>query len=81
MKILAKVALVALLFGSAIFVLASDVDAGDGWFKSLHKKTNGPPVTTPTRAFVQRQCDAVKRGLANIPGVRQMIATHQANHP
>jgi hypothetical protein len=80
MKVVEKPRLLALLFATGLLVFASNVDAGDGLFKCLHKKGQGQTVTTPTRAFLRRQCDAVKRGLANVPGLRNMIATHQARH-
>jgi hypothetical protein len=30
-------------------------------------------ITTPTRAFLKRQCDALKRGIADLPGVKQLV--------
>jgi hypothetical protein len=80
MKTLLRVTMLTLVFCTS-FLPLSTTDASEGLLGRFHKQNQGPTTTTPTRAFLLRQSDAMKRGIANIPGVRNVMANHRAKHP
>jgi hypothetical protein len=81
MKIFRRITILVMLFGTSLFVLASNTHGSEGLLGRFHKQKQAPTTTTPTRAFLQRQCDALKRGIATIPGMRNVMANHQAKQP
>jgi hypothetical protein len=68
-----RLMLVVLTIFVAYQVSPSRLDAADVLEKCPHQQPQGPKITTPTRAFLKRQCDAVKQGIRNLPGLKQMF--------
>jgi hypothetical protein len=44
-----------------------------GALQNVQQQSQGPKITTPTRAFLKRQCNTVKRGVKKLPGVKQLF--------
>jgi hypothetical protein len=57
---------------SVACLLATKTDATEGLKECLHKNQKGAQITTPTHAAIKRQCDNIKKGIASLPGVKQL---------
>jgi hypothetical protein len=70
----------AFLACATLFLLSQAGKATDDPVKCSHANPQppacqSPKTTTPTRAALKRQCDAVKRGIASLPGMKELFPT------
>ena len=72
MKALFRIGCVALILGAAYFLPVPRSQAMEAIKKCLQDHQQGPKITTPTHAFLKRQCDGVKKGIAKLPGMKQL---------
>lgn len=72
MKLFSRITVLALFFCMGLLPFPARIHATEG-LKCLPKHSSGPPITTPARAALKRQCDAIKRGIASLPGMKQLF--------
>jgi hypothetical protein len=73
MKVLWQLTALILFSCATLLPLPPKIQAAEGSVNCTRQHNQGPTITTPTRAFLKRQCDAVKRGIAKVPGVKQLL--------
>jgi hypothetical protein len=72
MKALLRIACLAVILGAPYFSNTSRIHAMGGLKPGLQNQ-QGPKITTPTHAFLQKQCNALKKGIASLPGMKQLF--------
>jgi hypothetical protein len=63
--------LTVIFLGLAVFALSGA--AAETWQERLQQRLQGSNQTTPARAFLKRQCESVKRGVSNVPGIKDLM--------